>query len=88
MGNMANGMTLVLVHIHVDHMERKHERDRVTTLHQVMAEKAVKISIFLLVQTRKPFPVIETSIVQVRVKLLLFYGISPNNPNIRLSNVR
>ena len=72
MENMVNGMILVNVHIHVDHMERKHKRDHVTNLHQVMAEEAVKINIFLLVQVSKPSRVIETLIVQVRVKTLIF----------------
>ena len=71
MGNMANGMTLVFVLVHVDHMEQKHKKDRVTTLHQVMVEKAVKINIFLLVQAIKPSRVTETLIVQVGIKTLI-----------------
>ena len=79
MENMVNGMIQVNVHIHVDHMEQKNKNDCVTTLHQVMVEKAVKNSLVFygfIFQTSKPFPVTETLIAQVRLKTLIVYGIS------------
>ena len=81
-GDLANGMILVNVHIHVVILEQKHKKGNVIAHHQQMVEKIVKIN-QPLVQTSVLWRVTETFIVQVRVKTLIDSLYFTNKPIVR-----